>query len=206
MDDGMAITLFRHGLTEENERRAYIGWMDSPLSILGKTQLRSTNDIYDFVITSDLKRCLETANRLFPDLPNESIFELREMNFGRWEGKTYEQLKGNREYKEWLQNPFEVKPPDGESFQEFTNRVDHGWHKIIEKVRMNHFTNIAIVTHGGVIRYLLSSISNEKKGFWDWPVTHGNGYKLAWESKDAFRRGQACTLLQEVLLTVRKNG
>ena len=31
MDDAVVVALFRHGLTEENKRKAYIGWTDSPI-------------------------------------------------------------------------------------------------------------------------------------------------------------------------------
>ena len=32
MDDALVVALFRHGITEENKRRAYLGWTDAPLS------------------------------------------------------------------------------------------------------------------------------------------------------------------------------
>ena len=31
MDDAMVVALFRHGITEENKRKAYIGWRDAPI-------------------------------------------------------------------------------------------------------------------------------------------------------------------------------
>ena len=66
---------------------------------------------------------------------------------------------------------------------------------------------MAIVTHGGVIRYLLSTYGSiEKRDFWEWKVSHGNGFELVWASKDAFRRGDRCTLLREVPLTENPTG
>ena len=60
---------------------------------------------------------------------------------------------------------------------------------------------MAIVTHEGVIRYLLSKLGPEKRYFWDWKVPHGNGFELLWSSKEAFRRGERCNLLQAAPLT-----
>jgi alpha-ribazole phosphatase len=59
----------------------------------------------------------------------------------------------------------------------------------------------AIVTHGGVIRSLLTKLGQEEREFWDWKISHGTGFQLVWKNKEAFRRGERCTLLREALLT-----
>ena len=56
---------------------------------------------YDMVITSDLKRCLQTANLLFPEHKLIPMQEFREMNFGPWEGKTYADLAGDPQFENW---------------------------------------------------------------------------------------------------------
>ena len=85
--------------------------------------------------------------------------ELREMNFGKWEGKTYEDLKENRLYRQWLGRSCYHCPPDGESFLSSHKRVDAGWAKIIEEVLSSSLQSCAMITHGGVIRYLLSKFA-----------------------------------------------
>ncbi|WP_338368091.1 histidine phosphatase family protein, partial [Enterococcus faecium] len=85
MDNTVAVSLFRHGLTEENKRRAYLGWSDSPLCPEAKKELKLAQLDYDLVISSDLGRCLETSAHLFPERPAEAMPELREMHFGQWE-------------------------------------------------------------------------------------------------------------------------
>ena len=42
------------------------------------------------------------------------------------------------------------------------------------------FKRVAIVTHGGVIRYLLSKLVPEKRDFWEWKVPHGQGFELVY--------------------------
>src|SRR5699024_12813281 len=91
MDDRVGITLIRHGMTKENERSAYIGWSDSPLSENGRAEIESCsklwkNTLIEHVFSSDLVRCVDTPNILFPHHPVQKVRNLREMNFGKWEG------------------------------------------------------------------------------------------------------------------------
>ncbi|KAB2328599.1 hypothetical protein F7731_25105 [Cytobacillus depressus] len=201
MDDVVAISLFRHGLTEANKRHAYLGWSDSPLcQKAGRVERQ-----YDFLFSSDLGRCLETAKMLFPDNQPHPHSEFREMNFGAWEGKTYEDLKLDPEYQTWLADPFSTKPPDGESFKEFSERVDSGWKMVTDAILSASLKKVAIVTHGGVIRTFLSKWAPEEMDFWDWQAHHGKGYELIW-TQDGLRRGERCTSLREVPLTANQTG
>lgn len=209
MDDAVVIALFRHGITEENKRKAYIGWTDVSICedakvILAKKPFQPSP--YERIMTSDLKRCLQTANVLFPNQDPHPLSEFREMNFGRWETKTYADLAGDPYYEEWISKPFEIQIPEGESYSIFVDRIERGWKKLLAMMAREEVSRIAIVTHGGVIRYLLSKLSHEKRDFWEWNVPHGNGFELVWTNKEAFRRHERCTLLREALLTENPTG
>lgn len=209
MADTVVVALFRHGLTEENKKQAYIGWTDSPICEEAKQTVGNIKtEPLDFnrIITSDLKRCLQTAEILFPKQQPHILREFREMNFGKWEGKTYKELEEKPEYKEWLRHHFVQAPPEGESFAVFSDRVETGWKKVQQMMIEEKADRVAVVTHGGVVRYLLSMLANKEKDFWDWKVPHGNGYELQWPNMEAFRRGDLCTLLREVHLTENQNG
>jgi alpha-ribazole phosphatase len=203
MDDRVVIALFRHGLTEENIRKAYLGWNDSPLCF--EARQITTNREYDRYFSSDLQRCISTAKILFPGACPSILKEFREMNFGMWEGKTYDDLKNNPLYQRWLSDPLRNCPPEGEFFGQFTNRVKKGWDKIIHLILSQNLTSCAIITHGGVIRYLLSELAPEEKEFWIWEVPHTSGFELIF-TRETLRRGGRCTLLQEVPLTVKGRG
>jgi len=203
----MVIALFRHGLTAENERKAYIGWTDAPLSENGRNKLYEKGrpvSKYDWICTSDLLRAKETAVCLFPEKSLRSTSYFREINFGNWEGQTYEQLKGLPDYCKWLNAPFAVSATNGESFKEMAERVDKGWDSLMEQSGQSN--RIAVVTHGGVIRYLLSKYGVTEKIFWDYTILPGEGIELIWSNKESFRRKERCTLLQEVAFTGRKAG
>lgn len=205
MDDTVAIALFRHGLTEANKRHAYLGWTDSPLCPIEKKKLVCLTEQYELMYSSDLGRCLQTAGILFPTSDPVQLSELREMHFGEWEGKTYADLKGDSFYQKWIDAPFTVKPPKGESFAEFSQRVESGWEKVVERIMEDNIHRAAVVTHGGVIRYLLTKYAPYVKGFWEWNIPHGKRYELIWK-RDGLRRGKRCILLQEVPLTASPNG
>ncbi len=202
----MVVTLLRHGLTEPNKRRAYVGASDPPLCLEDKTEIeRLRNSLTERteVFSSDLTRCLETAKLLFPAHDLIEMPEFREIHFGVWEGKTYEDLKDDHDYQSWLQQPFSQQPPGGESFSIFSERIEMGWKKLRKEAVS--VRNITVVTHGGVIRYLLTVLAPEPKQFWEWEVPHATGYELIWTGKK-WRNGERCTLLRAVPTMEKQNG
>lgn len=195
-------------MTAENEKRAYIGWTNTPLSESGRKELLTANRHFfpiDKVYCSDLVRCTETANILFPNQSISMLEQLREINFGKWEGKTYEELKDEAVYQGWLEEPINGCPPEGESFHKFSLRVLDGWEKVREDMLQLGVSHSAIVAHGGVMRCLLTHLTALNRPFFEWEVPFGSGYQLIW-SDDAFRRGLACTSLQVVPITESRLG
>ncbi|WP_246589530.1 histidine phosphatase family protein [Desertibacillus haloalkaliphilus] len=201
MDDRVAITLLRHGLTKANEEKRYLGWSDVGLSEKGRKQLQTyatsdypTGDLY---LSSDLLRCVQTLEVLYPHRPYDVEKNLRECHFGNWELKTYHELKHQQEYRNWLTNPSDHAPINGEGMQQFNQRVTIAWQKVISYFEAEHIRHLIIVTHGGVIRALLSDYAPVKKEFWEWEIGHGKGYTLIGDRQQV-RGNQRCTLLQEV--------
>lgn len=211
MADFVVVTLLRHGLTDENIRRAYIGWLDSPLHSSGIETIHDlrkniTHELEknELIFTSDLQRCKQTAAILF-STPAKELAGLREIHFGDWEGKTYDQLQADKAYRQWLHDFFTQKPPNGEHTKDFFQRVELAWTDIRQTVLASGAGHVAIVTHGGVIRYLLSEYGVPCRAFWKWHVPHGGGYQLVW-SRDKFEEGCRCISLREVPLTENVNG
>ncbi|MCP3740889.1 histidine phosphatase family protein [Rossellomorea sp. BNER] len=208
MDDRVVVAVYRHGLTEANKNHQYLGWTDSPLCKEEQKRIfqeRNAHSSYQQYFCSDLSRCTSSLNLLHPKVTPVIMKDFREMNFGDWEGKTYEELKNEISYQDWISSPFTVKPPNGESYLQFTNRVKKGWKKIITMTVKQGGSKIMLMSHGGVLRYLISRYSPTKKDFWDIQVPHCGGFELVW-TKNGFWREEKCILLREVPITAKQNG
>ena len=208
-NSGVVLSLYRHGLTTANQAKQYIGWTDAPLAVEGLEVLLKTAQYRpdaDRVIVSDLTRCVETAERLFPEQKKIYHKGLREINFGEGEGKTADELMSRLDFSTWLSDPEKMEPENGESFFDFTKRLHGTWDMIREWCFQDGVNKIAIVSHGGPIRQLLVNLAPERKKFWDWKPLHGQGVTLFWSDHDAFRRGERCTLLSAVPIMGKKNG
>jgi alpha-ribazole phosphatase len=207
MDGIVAVTLFRHVLTEENKRRAYLGWTDSPLCQEEKERFKAwarSLPVYPSIYSSDLGRCLATAS-LLPGGKACELEELREMNFGSWEGRVYEELRHDHAYQAWIMNPFAAPIPGGEDYGQFSERVRQGWEKIRCSLIQREETKAAVVTHGGVIRQLLTVLAPTERSFWEWKAPHAGAITLVWEN-NGFRRAERCTLLLEEASTGKQPG
>src|SRR5699024_871272 len=209
MADYLVVSLLRHGLTIANEKRAYIGWTDSPLSDEGKSKLQAKNypqGSEQLLFSSPLQRCLATANILFPEQKTHVIEELKEMNFGAWEGKTYDELKNRPSYRQWLDDIFTEPIEAGESYSQFSNRIADGLEKVYERAIDKQVNHLAIVTHGGVIRLILHRLFPEEKAFFDWEIPYGAGYELSWKKESLREGGDECTLLAVAPTMVKQIG
>ena len=74
------------------------------------------------VFVSPLKRCIETAALLYPDITPEIIPDFRECDFGEFENKSYADLNGRADYQAWIDSGGEQPFPGGESRAQFAAR------------------------------------------------------------------------------------
>lgn len=192
-----SLTLIRHLPTAGNIERQYIGWTDESIVPVDKqTQLPWQPSV---VYGSDLRRCRESAALYFPNAFYESDARLRESFFGDWEGKTYDMLKENSRYRDWLIQPAVNKPPNGESLHEVETRVLAALDDL-----PGGEENCFVVTHGGPIRILLTKFSPEETDFWSWTIPHQSIWRLEWESEKAFKERRRCVSLSAV--PIMENG
>lgn len=186
MANPFTVALVRHLPTQGNLEKKYIGWTDEPII----TRMKTKKITYENkqLVGSDLLRCKQTAAKVFSGVPYTENANFRECSFGDWEQKTYNELKEKALYRNWLDNPSQISPPNGESVEEMEGRVLQAFLEVIEKVEQP-----VIVTHGGPIRFLLTKFASIEKSFWDWEVPHGSMFTLHWESKEAVLEGKQCT-------------
>ncbi|GGJ99519.1 hypothetical protein GCM10007063_22340 [Lentibacillus kapialis] len=208
MDCYVAVTLFRHGITQANREQTYLGWYDVPITEYAHKTLKalqSSMPSYDYCLSSDLARCRQTVEILCPNLKHMESDAFREMHFGQWEFKTYADLCQDKTYQNWLSDPFSKRPPDGECFADMEKRVMIGWQSLTKTIHHAGHREVLLVTHGGVIRLLLTKLADEARHFWEWQVPHGSGIRLCWTYHN-WREGGRCTSLQVVPTMGNENG
>ena len=177
------IHLIRHGAIDETLSGKYIGTTDPPLSDKGKLALKKLAFSHAYpqppvVFTSPLRRCTQTCAVLFPERKPLVIANLSECNFGEWEGKTAEELKGSEDFQKWLAGDNSVKPPRGESNAGFVGRVCKIFESIVEGLMKTGSTECAVVTHGGVIMTLLAVYGLPQAKPFEWAMENGCGYSV----------------------------
>lgn len=148
--------LLRHGDTAANGR--FIGSTDLPVSASGYPQLESTrmqlqtadiNKIY----CSPMLRCRQTAEFLQLSIEAIENSRLREIDFGSWEEKTFQEISRGwpdtvRDWSTWSE---EFSFPEGEKIGSFLERI----REVKSCIDESEEEKILIVTHGGVIRHLI---------------------------------------------------
>ena len=147
--------LLRHGATEHNAAGRFLSNDDPPLSDAGRTACRSVADALGAVplarvLVSPRRRALQTRELVAPETPYEICDELREVDFGSWEGKTLQWLEDNdaERLAARRRDPVRFRPPGGESFEDAAPRL----RAVAERIPDG--SNILIIGHRGSLGVL----------------------------------------------------
>ena len=177
------IYLIRHGETEGAETKRYKGHIDVPLSENGIEQIKRVAEYLSaevqkrgsaevtcgltslranelsVIYTSDLSRAVKSAELIAESHGLKPIIlpELRERNFGIWEGMSFDEIKEKwpDAFNSWSSNPLKFSPMGGESTIELRDRAVKAFNNIVEQ---HNGHNIAIVSHGGINRIMLCEL------------------------------------------------
>ncbi|MBR0141799.1 MAG: histidine phosphatase family protein [Ruminococcus sp.] len=168
----LKINFIRHGLTAGNETKKYIGRTDENLSEKGIDTLKNIKyPECDILFVSPMKRCIQTAEIIYPDKKYTICDDLRECDFGDFEGKNYQELKDNILYQKWIDSNGTDTFPNGESPENFKKRCVKAFLEIIKNTDSK---NISFVVHGGTIMAILEKLSN--KSFYEWHIENAHGF------------------------------
>lgn len=176
------LVLIRHGLTEGNARRWYYGALDLPLLDGGMRALETGAHDGRYpacagyrVVTSGMLRTEQTLRCIYGDVPHEQWQELREVSFGIFEGRTYDELAGTPDYDAWLAGDwFANVPPGGESFRQASARIREGLARMQRQPE-----DILAVVHGGTILTIMQTLfPEENRSGYDWQPAPGGGYAV----------------------------
>lgn len=163
----LKIFLVRHGETEWNKAGKLQGHADVKLSNEGINQAKLLAEHAPFqhvdkIYSSDLSRAADTAKILavkFNAMPVKTTPELRETNFGEWEGKSISELieESPKVFGKFFTAPEKCHPPNGETFLQCQARLMNVIKNIIAE---NENQNIIVVSHGAAIRLILGAVLN----------------------------------------------
>lgn len=178
----MKLTLIRHGMTEGNMRRLYYGSTDIPLLPCSELRLRQMAEKGGYpaaphYYTSGMLRTEQTFRALYGDIPHGVLRDMREIDFGEFEMKTYEELSNTDAYQRWIDGDIEANVcPGGESGRMVTKRALNALAPIIASGE-----DAVIVTHGGVIGGLIQHWFPAVNGRYSFTPEPGTGFTIEFE-------------------------
>lgn len=189
----MKVYFIRHGATKGNREHRYVGRTDEGLlpdvvEYLRKKQITPVRRVY----VSPRKRCIETAECLYPKQEKCVVDALAECDFGVFEYHNYEELNGREDYQRFIDTMGESGFPDGEDKKTFQKRCVKGFREILQWERAqiclskeSEDEGIALVVHGGTIMSVLDAFSMPHRDYYDWQVKNGEGFctEVSWNEE-----------------------
>lgn len=189
----LTIYLTRHGETVWNIENRLQGSKDSELTASGISDAKLLSEklekvSFSKIYTSSSKRAVTTANILKNNrtIPIIEEDDLKEINFGDWEGKTKQEINEGfeNEFESLWKTPhlYDHSPHQGESLLDLRERVGNVIQNILNS---NEEGNILIVTHAVVLATIVAHLKqspNEK--LWDLPYVHGTSLTIINFDKD----------------------
>ena len=155
----MNLFLIRHTKLAINTGICYgqsnIGTADTFINEAKEIKAQLSNIKFDKIFSSPLSRCKKLSEHLF----DSDIFydnRLMELHFGDWELQEWDKIK-HSDIEAWMNDFVNTPCPNGESFIDLHNRVN----AFLLEIQNSQCNNVAIVTHGGVIRSFFAHIQNE---------------------------------------------
>lgn len=152
----MQLTLIRHTSVDVPHGICY-GISDVPLSTsypeeaaLLKQKLEGRT--FDAIFSSPKFRCTSLANDIFPENDIQLDNLLCEIDFGSWEMIRWDSIYETKRGKEWFDDYINTTCLNGESFNDLIKRCK----SFLESLKQSNHQNIAVFTHAGVIRAMIS--------------------------------------------------
>ncbi|QVK19336.1 histidine phosphatase family protein [Mycoplasmatota bacterium] len=180
----MKIYLLRHAKTKANEEKRYTGKNEIDISEKGISEILEVKKYTNYpenidLYASSLNRTKQTLEVIYGKNVNikELLPFLDEINFGDFEGLTYQDLKHNKNYLSWINDHFNITPINGENYQDFKKRVITNFLDYVKTLKSDSL----FMTHGGVIRVIMSTLIDESRNFFEWEIPNGLGYVLEYE-------------------------
>lgn len=198
------IYLIRHGRTAGNLNHWYYGSTDLPLTDDGYEEIRAyaESGIYPEIpedadiYTTGLYRTDQTLEAIYGKRDHTEIPKLQEIDFGKAECLTYDELKKFDNFEKWAWDTTgDERIADAETSNEFHKRIHEGLKELLGKHRLREWAHrhdgkdavSVVVCHGGVIACIMEKLFPAVCGsMWDWLPEPGFGYAVDFEESEAY--------------------
>lgn len=126
------IIVIRSGCTDYDDQQRIQGAIDLPLNDRGRVQVESLVDELngtelDVIYAAPCESARATADAIGDSLgvPVKELDGLRNLDQGLWEGLTFDEVRRKypKVYKQWVDAPLSVCPPEGETVGEAMDRI-----------------------------------------------------------------------------------
>lgn len=155
-DSRLELWLVRHGETTASAARRIAGGSNPPLTEVGRAEAAAlrpslNGHVFDSVWSSDLDRAVTTARLAWGEAKPEP--RLREVDFGVWEGRDYDDVDPTVAEVFLRFREFEI--PEGDTYRDFRRRV----HSFVDELLPGRHL---LFVHGGVIRVLTQDLGLDR--------------------------------------------
>lgn len=158
------IVLVRHGETVGKSSIRFYGSTDVALSAEGCAQMRGAARAIvgkgvGLVVASPLGRAWKAATIVAPGRPVRLEPGFREIDFGRWEGLTRQEIEARDPvlYRDWQARVPGFEFPGGERQASFRGRI----RAALERLFASGERSVVVVSHKGVIREIVVQLTGE---------------------------------------------
>ena len=127
------------------------------------------------MVCSPMRRCLETAAILYPEMRPFVVEELRECDFGDFEGHNYAELNGRADYQAWIDSNGMLPFPGGESREAFADRCCAAFSQVMAGEGEK---DVAFIVHGGTIMAIMERFALPPRDYFSYQVRNGTGFEL----------------------------
>lgn len=166
----------------------YIGSTDEPLSPEGRADLQERfgtgfYPLLSALCSSPMKRCLETAALLYPNLKPTVMQGFRPRSYGRYEGKSYVELKDDKPYQDWVRSIGKLPFPDGDPEREMQERYlaafDQLTDQLLSSVRPESAIRVGLVLHREIISTILVERLPVRENALKYNLKHGDFFTVS---------------------------
>ena len=146
----LKFVLVRAGSTDLDNQGRILGSLDLPLSQTGELEVQATADeLNKLEISAIYSSAGLAAQQTAFQLSRDGAIRVRvdekltNLDHGLWHGKSLDELKETQPklYRQWMEHPEAVHPPEGESVQEVRKRVAN----LLKKIHKKFKTGIVVI-------------------------------------------------------------